>query len=867
MIPDCRNDCREPLLFPKRPNNRPGLPHIDYRIGTYSDFREAILRNLNKDPVLSPWTHRRPDDPGIALLEGASILGDILTFYQELYANEAYVRTAQWRESIADLVRLLGYHLSPGLGGKATFTIEVKGDKPVIIPKGFPIKAQVEGLEQPAEFEIIKEFTAIPALSKFYLYRPFYYPDITTGTTKFSIETSVLNKAGVKLNKKDRLMLVVSPMNPQTARQTVVVGDIQERFERTEITVEGGWQGSLVGDEITAYKLGSSFRYFGYNAPLTVTVVQNGVAVQNNVSFSAQVGGLRLHAKAGVYDPLPNLTSFPLDSEVKEISAGSTILISLQLSADPSGTGPTYFFEREITNVTSASVTRGALTGGTTVVELNNEIVLTPLTPSFLYTDIRTVEFHEVVGEKFTLKATRTPIAPADGSSLYYYGDSDSYQKLDGRSIQFVQNEQTEQVLVNIKSASVSLDNQVTLRPLTLNPHLQLFTAEDFPLSDPRVTVYGNLGVATQGKTEKEAVLGNGDSRQPFQTFKLPKLPLTYLNSAGETPPEAPELQVYVSDRLWKRVSSFFGREPKEEIYIVREDANGNSWVQFGDGNTGMRLPSGINNVKAVYRTGTGAYGALKEETTVQAGDKLNRLDKIQLPGIVSGGSSPETGDNAREAAPGKVQSLGRLVSLRDFESETLAISGVSKVSAAWQLVDNIPTVVLTVLMETGRDKEKDEVERIVNNYNTCRGPQRFPVKVDYGKLHYVYVDVVFGLHPAFREELVKKAIKEALGVNGGVDTSIDNPKGLFGIRQRRFGQNEYATRIAGTVQNVEGVIWAKVVSFGSLGEAEDPSELDLPSESKQFNPVVSCDNLHVLSLYTGHLQLSVAAVKSMKEC
>jgi hypothetical protein len=125
---DCRNDCVDRLRFPRAVNNRPGLSHIQYRLGSYADIREALLRNLDKTPGLSQWTHRGADDPGIALLEGASILGDILTFYQELYANEAYLRTAQWRDSIADLVRLLGYRLSPGLGGHATFAFEITGD-------------------------------------------------------------------------------------------------------------------------------------------------------------------------------------------------------------------------------------------------------------------------------------------------------------------------------------------------------------------------------------------------------------------------------------------------------------------------------------------------------------------------------------------------------------------------------------------------------------------------------------------------------------------------------------------------------------------------------------------------------------------
>jgi len=126
--------CVRESLFPLCPVNRPDLPHIQYRIGSYADFRDALVDRLDREPVLRRWTHRGADDPGIALLEGAAILGDILTFYQELYANEAFLRTAQWRESVADLVRLGGYRLAPGLGGRGDFAFEVRGDAPVSVP-------------------------------------------------------------------------------------------------------------------------------------------------------------------------------------------------------------------------------------------------------------------------------------------------------------------------------------------------------------------------------------------------------------------------------------------------------------------------------------------------------------------------------------------------------------------------------------------------------------------------------------------------------------------------------------------------------------------------------------------------------------
>ena len=112
------DDCVRLPVFPRCPENRPGLARLTRRIGAYPEIREALFAGLNRHTALGGWTHRKPDDPGIALLEGAAILGDILTFYQDLYANEAYLRTAQWRESVADLVRLLGYRLAPGVGGR-----------------------------------------------------------------------------------------------------------------------------------------------------------------------------------------------------------------------------------------------------------------------------------------------------------------------------------------------------------------------------------------------------------------------------------------------------------------------------------------------------------------------------------------------------------------------------------------------------------------------------------------------------------------------------------------------------------------------------------------------------------------------------
>ncbi len=856
MKPECRNDCVDPLEFPKNVYNRVGLEHIDYRIGTYSDFLESMLRKLNQNAVLKDWTYREADDPGIALLEGAAVIGDILTFYQEHYANEAYLRTANWRESVSDLVRLLGYRLSPGVGGKASFAFEVKGGKPVVIPKGFPVKVQLEHLKQPTEFETSQETTAYPELNKFHLYRPSSFPKFTDGVFVFSVKTKQLEKAGVEINIKDRLMLIGTAKKPTSKAQIVVIKKVETQFDRTNITIEGSWNRSSDLSKVAAFKLDRTFRHFGHNAPPQVIKYNGNTASAKSISYKRNLNKLTESIKSAqnptTIEPSFKDSQIPLDNEVDDLSVGNSLIIQ----GLPQDT-----IVRTIVDSKPASMIWGSLTGSTTLVTLNKQIGDDTNTTI----DIRELVIYEVVGNKFTLQSKReasgSDSAKINESKLCFFGSLDSYKNLDKRLLALQKEDGTSANIQVTTDENELSDPDVKFRCLNVSSETDefenKFTLKDFPLESPKVTVYGNLVEANQGKAEKEAILGNGDSRQTFQTFKLPKSPLTYHIAADETPPEVPELQIYVNDILWTRVLSFFNRGPKEEIYLVREDANGDSWVQFGDGKTGKRLPSGLKNVVAKYRSGIGAYGPSREETTVQAGTRLEHLKKIQLPGVVTGGEEAESGDEARASAPGKIQSLGRLVSLKDFETEALAISGVSKVLAAWRLENmennNIPTLVLTVLMETGREKEGEAVRKTLSNYDNFRGAQRFPIKVILGKRLYIYLTTKVVYKPSYRQEIVEKAIKEALGVSGIKEDGFDGSQGLFALGKRHFGQSEYASRIEGTIQNVAGVQWTEVTKLGLLGESENPSELNEPN-SKSFTAKIPHHN--ILGLYKDHLTL-----------
>src|ERR1041384_4339969 len=112
---------------PVQIENRPGLSAIAYRAGTHAQFRETLLARLtgSRRPALTGFTTRDSDDFSIALLDAWATVGDVLTFYQERIANEAYLRTATERLSILELARLINYELRPGVAASTylAFTI------------------------------------------------------------------------------------------------------------------------------------------------------------------------------------------------------------------------------------------------------------------------------------------------------------------------------------------------------------------------------------------------------------------------------------------------------------------------------------------------------------------------------------------------------------------------------------------------------------------------------------------------------------------------------------------------------------------------------------------------------------------------
>src|SRR5215218_5546156 len=114
----------EGITTPFAITNPLGRDQVAYRVGDFPAFRDALLRGLSdtnsREQALNIWQPSATGDLAVQMLEWWAYLADILTFYNERIANEAYLRTATLPESVRRLIRTIGYRPRPGIAAHGT---------------------------------------------------------------------------------------------------------------------------------------------------------------------------------------------------------------------------------------------------------------------------------------------------------------------------------------------------------------------------------------------------------------------------------------------------------------------------------------------------------------------------------------------------------------------------------------------------------------------------------------------------------------------------------------------------------------------------------------------------------------------------
>lgn len=326
------------------------------------------------------------------------------------------------------------------------------------------------------------------------------------------------------------------------------------------------------------------------------------------------------------------------------------------------------------------------------------------------------------------------------------------------------------------------------------------------------VTIYGNVVKATHGETKNE-VLGSGDGSQAMQQFALRQSPLTYL-PASTPAGAASTLQLRVNDVLWHESYGLVGLGPRDRRYVTRTDDKDETTVVFGNGKYGARLPTAVENVKAVYRTGIGQSGNVKEQKISSAVTKPLGVKSVINPLPATGGADRENRDQARRNAPMAVMALDRLISVQDYEDFARTYAGIAKASSGRlsdgrrQLVhltiagsDDIPIATTSDLFSNLR--------RALRQF----GDPFQPIQVAVRKLKLLVISAKVRLLPDYQWEAVEPKIRAGL---------LDK----FSFAQRELGQDALPSEALSVIQAQAGVAYVDLDVFDAVDESASAETL-----------------------------------------
>ncbi|WP_409466613.1 putative baseplate assembly protein [Amycolatopsis sp. GA6-003] len=221
---------------------RPGLPALSRRIGTYARFRQSMLARLASREALAPLTTRDPDDPAIALLDCWAVVGDVLTFYQERIANEGYLRTATEPESLLHLGALVGYTPRPALSATTYLAYTLDPGARTVIPAGtqaksVPAQGQLpQTFETAAELQAREEWNALQVATA--------EPVDVTAVTARQIPRLGIQGTTAALKPGDRLLLLFGAFAPAVR----VVAEATPDFPANRTTVKLVTSGIVLDD-------------------------------------------------------------------------------------------------------------------------------------------------------------------------------------------------------------------------------------------------------------------------------------------------------------------------------------------------------------------------------------------------------------------------------------------------------------------------------------------------------------------------------------------------------------------------------------------------------------------------------------------
>ncbi|MBI1868073.1 MAG: putative baseplate assembly protein [Methylocystis sp.] len=829
--------CDEPPRTPVETYNRPGLAAISYRFGVHASFKETMLASLSARTGL----HRgEAADFSVALVDAFAVMADVLTFYQERIANESYLRTATERRSALELSRLIDYRPRPGVAASAylAFTLEDAPGAPdqAAPPLAIGARLKVQSLPGPGEtpqtFETIEAIEARPEWNAMRPLRTQAQPIFA------AMQSAILRGANLNIKAGD-LILVAADSND--AKRVVKVTHNAERGETRVDFVEDPpdpppfffpifppWPINIfLADrpKLTNHVVATHILSFGWRQHDL-----NALALVHRWSLPALSINLRRQAAHRPVAPETGVFAFRQRAAIFGHNAPKYLsLPDTQRTA--TGAYPPPGWDSTPRKLADESANRDIYLDRTyPEVIAGSWAVLESDTQHKIY---RVEETSETSRADFALsgKTTRLRLDSADGFSDFAlrettaYVDSEKLELADlpipnpveGASVTLDQTYFGLKIgqKVALTGTRAELEGVVDSEVLTIADAtfaggyttLQFQRALEHSYVRDSVTLNANVALATHGETVLE-ILGSGDASRPFQRLALRQSPLTYISSDAPSGAQS-TLELRVDGLLWREAPSFFGAAPKDRVYVTRRTDDGQTMVEFGDGVVGARPPTGIENIKAVYRKGGGAAGNVEAGRLTLLPARPVGVRAVNNLLAASGATDPETLADIRRNAALTVLTLDRIVSLQDYEDFARAFPGVGKALASWSWSGKTRGIFVTIAGAGGADTpESGQVYLNLLSAMRKAGDPHVPLRVKSYRQAFFRLAATVIVAPDADQPSVLAAVEFAL-------------RAAFSFETRSFGQDVALSEVMAAIQAVQGVT---AVDIDQFFRTDDPN-------------------------------------------
>jgi len=772
-----------------------GLTEIPRQVGTFAEFRRALLRaisirttaSLENHPLWSlrflierdrdglketlaaigNWRGRHPEDFGMMLLEMWAYVCDLTSFYDDVLAHESYVRTARRRESLRKLVAPLGYIPRPAVAALAELSAFAEGRQVVTLPPRTAFRSGAFDGNPPQVFELDTQ-TTIHALLNEWSFLPVRRS--TFGPTATSRTTFLCEVGTVSVKEGDTVLVKVGSSKYARKVASVAAQEGVDHLPYTAVTL-------VSSVDIPANTPISSVK-------LRKPSATSSLWTRTNLAYGA--------------DASPAASWFRLDSISPFFRTGQDVIVESPGEVrEPATITKVEIVTIEISPEGTSNIKDGGNPGTViakvTIPAVNAQTTRIKVTPVIFYTQTATVAAVDITIHHSFVSAGTVTI-----EALTEIDRTDPLKVQTPIDMPRDTSPPGEFQLEDINAYGLT-------RPGVLNFVTGQFSVQGDPwplhLATP-VKVFGNVVNASRGETKNGEVLGTGDGSVPNQSFTIKKSPVTYLPAPSESTPSGltNTLKVYVDGLQWTEVKSFYGYLPEDQIYVVRQNDKGESVVTFGDGLLGRRLSTGAS-VVAYYRHGAGAAMPPAGSIT-QLAKPVKGLKSVRSPVEPYGGADEEPANSLQKFAPRSALLLGRAVSLADVEAAAASYAGVRAVAAEWRWSSELQVPAAHVWYLADGD-----LTALILGYLRGLTQPNTPIQVERAVASVATLSIQLTHDPKRFEDEVLSGARTAL---------MDVEAGLLAPERLGIGKPLFRSRLFEFLLNLTGVVSVTGLTFNS---------------------------------------------------